>query len=154
MNNKTRQMIKDVIEENAVQFKTSTTSALYEKVGNALSKKYAEMSKNLFEDSEASDAPAEEQVAIPASTTNQPATARPDTSIYAQSLYNPQDPFWRTQTGDMWMFAFRYLANNWNNPDAWGRPGSLPQYATRETYEAWLNSKLPRGTFPPPFRRS
>lgn len=48
MSNKVRTMIKDVIEENAVGFKTNASKALYEKVGSKLQKKYVEVSNQLF----------------------------------------------------------------------------------------------------------
>jgi len=48
MSNKVKSMIKDVIEENAVDFKTNASKALYEKVGNKLQQKYVELSNQLF----------------------------------------------------------------------------------------------------------
>jgi hypothetical protein len=48
MSNKVKTMIKDVIEENAVNFKTNASNALYEKVGNKLQKKYVELSNQLI----------------------------------------------------------------------------------------------------------
>jgi hypothetical protein len=154
MNNKTRQMIKDVIEENAVQFKTSTTSALYEKVGNALGKKYAELSKALFEDAQGGDIPVNDAgQAIQSPSGDQSQTARPDRSLTAGSLYDPNQPFWKTQMGQAWSFYWNYLVQNWNNPAAWGRPGTPPQYASREAYQSWCLSKLPKGVYAPPFRK-
>jgi hypothetical protein len=41
--------MKSVIEENAVEFKKNMSEVLYDKVGKALSNKYVEMSKVIFE---------------------------------------------------------------------------------------------------------
>jgi hypothetical protein len=41
--------MKNVIEENAVEFKKNMSEVLYDKVGKALSEKYVEMSKVIFE---------------------------------------------------------------------------------------------------------
>jgi hypothetical protein len=49
MTTKARQIIKDVIQENAVECKKNTTKALYEKVGKALQSRYVSMSSKLFE---------------------------------------------------------------------------------------------------------
>jgi hypothetical protein len=48
MKNLTRQMIKDVIQENAVSFKETAGKAIYEKLGNKLEKRYVEISKELL----------------------------------------------------------------------------------------------------------
>jgi hypothetical protein len=46
--NQTRQMIKDMIQENAVAFKESTSKNLYFKVQNKLEEQYKKVSKNIF----------------------------------------------------------------------------------------------------------
>jgi len=48
MSKTARDLVKNVIEENALDFKKNVGSVLYNKVGNALSNKYVEMSKSLF----------------------------------------------------------------------------------------------------------
>ena len=48
MKNTVREMIKDVIEENAVSFKETTSRVLLNKVGNVLSEKYVEISQQIF----------------------------------------------------------------------------------------------------------
>lgn len=48
MNDKVKNMIKNVVEENAVDFKQSTSRALYEKIGNRLQEQYKTVSKDLF----------------------------------------------------------------------------------------------------------
>ena len=48
MNYKVREMIKNVIEENAVSFKETTSQVLLNKVGNVLSEKYVEISQQIF----------------------------------------------------------------------------------------------------------
>lgn len=49
MNNKIKEMVKNVIKEDAVQFKQKTASALYEKVGKKLQQEYVNISKRLLE---------------------------------------------------------------------------------------------------------
>lgn len=48
MNDKVKIMIKNVVEENAVGFKNSTSGALYDKISNRLKDQYKETAKNLF----------------------------------------------------------------------------------------------------------
>jgi len=48
MNNKVKNMIKDVVEENAVGFKKSTSDALYEKINHKLKDQYVVVAKNIF----------------------------------------------------------------------------------------------------------
>jgi hypothetical protein len=48
MNNKVRNMIKSVVEENAIGFKAATSNALYEKIGNKLKDQYKVIAKDLF----------------------------------------------------------------------------------------------------------
>jgi hypothetical protein len=48
MKNQTRQMIKDVIEENAVAFKKDAAKTLYTKVQNKLQEQYKAISKSIF----------------------------------------------------------------------------------------------------------
>lgn len=48
MKNQTRQMLKDIIQENAVSFKENTAKALYSKVSKKLDEQYKAISKNIF----------------------------------------------------------------------------------------------------------
>ena len=48
MNENVRKMVKNVIEENAVDFKKSASKALYEKVGDKLKQQYIAVSQNLL----------------------------------------------------------------------------------------------------------
>lgn len=48
MKNKVKEMIKNVVEENAVAFKESTAKALYMKVGNRLQEQYKTVAKNIL----------------------------------------------------------------------------------------------------------
>ena len=48
MKNLTRQMIKDIIQENAVSFKENASKAIYDKLGDRLEEKYAELSKEFL----------------------------------------------------------------------------------------------------------
>lgn len=48
MNDKVKVMIKNVVEENAVGFKSSTATALYQKISNRLKEEYKNTAKTLF----------------------------------------------------------------------------------------------------------
>lgn len=48
MKNNVRQMIKNVIEENAVNFKESASSTLYTKVANRLQEQYKKVAHNFL----------------------------------------------------------------------------------------------------------
>lgn len=48
MKNNIRQMIKNVIEENAVTFKEQTGKVLYTKVGQKLQEQYKTVAKQVF----------------------------------------------------------------------------------------------------------
>jgi hypothetical protein len=41
-------MLKNIIEENAIEFKDKTSKVLYEKIGSKLETKYKEISKKAF----------------------------------------------------------------------------------------------------------
>lgn len=49
MNDKVKSMIKNVVEENAVGFKNSTSNALYQKVSDRLKEEYKHTAKTLFQ---------------------------------------------------------------------------------------------------------
>lgn len=48
-NKNVKELVKNVIEENAVAFKQNLNRTLYSKVGQKLQEKYIEVSKNIFE---------------------------------------------------------------------------------------------------------
>jgi len=48
-NKNVKELVKNVIEENAVAFKTTLNRTLYSKVGQKLQEKYVELSQNIFE---------------------------------------------------------------------------------------------------------
>jgi hypothetical protein len=48
MKNSTRQMIKDVLNENAVAFKANAEKALFCKVSKKLDEAYKQVAKNVF----------------------------------------------------------------------------------------------------------
>jgi hypothetical protein len=48
MKNDIRYMLKNIIEENAIEFKDKTSKVLYEKIGSKLETKYKEISKKAF----------------------------------------------------------------------------------------------------------
>lgn len=55
MNKKVRDMVKNVIEENAVEFKKNTANAIYEKLNYRLGKEYVKVSKNFLTIKEATE---------------------------------------------------------------------------------------------------
>lgn len=48
MNKKVQEMLKNVVEENAVDFKKSMSNAIYEKVNNKLKQEYVNVAKKMF----------------------------------------------------------------------------------------------------------
>jgi hypothetical protein len=48
-NKNVKELVKNVIEENAVAFKTTLNRTLYSKVGQKLQEKYVQLSQNIFE---------------------------------------------------------------------------------------------------------
>lgn len=48
MKNRTRQMLKDVIQENAVAFRENTAKALYCKISKRLDEQYKAISQHVF----------------------------------------------------------------------------------------------------------
>lgn len=48
MKNNVREMIKNVIEENAVNFKESTSKTLYTKIAGRLQEQYKQVAQNLL----------------------------------------------------------------------------------------------------------
>ena len=48
MKDKVKEMLKNVIEENAIKFKASTSDALYNKIGNRLKDEYKTVAKKMF----------------------------------------------------------------------------------------------------------
>jgi len=58
-NKNVKELVKNVIEENAVAFKATLNRTLYSKVGQKLQEKYIEVSKNIFESAIVAVSPAE-----------------------------------------------------------------------------------------------
>jgi hypothetical protein len=147
MKNTVREMIKDVIEENAVSFKETTSRVLLNKVGNVLSAKYVEISQKLFEDYD--DRPSEAERA-PAQPNGQ--TAVVTDPAYMGSLYDPTNVFWSTDAGRAFMGGWNYLVTNYQNPSAWNRPGYPPFMSSPEVFLAYLRQRASEnGTQAPPF---
>jgi len=147
MKNTVREMIKDVIEENAVSFKETTSRVLLNKVGNSLSEKYVEISKKLFEEM---DDRAPDVQRIPGQPNGQTAVATDP--AYMGSLYDPTNVFWSTDAGRAFMQGWNFLLTNYNNPSAWNRPGSPPFMSSPEVFLAYLRQRASEnGTQAPPF---
>jgi hypothetical protein len=147
MKYKVREMIKNVIEENAVSFKETTSQVLLNKVGNVLSEKYVEISQKIFEDYD--DRPSEAERAP-----NQPnaGTAVPTAPAYMGSLYDPTNVFWSTDAGRSFMVGWNYLVRHYQNESAWGRPGFPAFMASAEAFLAYLRQRASEnGTVAPPF---
>lgn len=147
MKNTVREMIKNIIEENAVSFKETTSQVLLKKVGNSLSEKYVEISQKLFEDYD--DRPSEAERA-PGQPNGQ--TAVPTAPAYMGSLYDPTNVFWSTDAGRAFMGAWNYLVTNYQNPSAWDRPGYPPFMSSPEVFLAYLRQRASEnGTVAPPW---
>jgi hypothetical protein len=69
-----REMIKNVIEENAIKFKTSTSTALYQKIGNRLKDEYKNVAKKMFNSLQES-APAGDATMAPGSGSSEEISA-------------------------------------------------------------------------------
>lgn len=147
MKYKVREMIKNVIEENAVSFKETTSQVLLNKVGNVLSEKYVEISQKIFEDF---DDRSPDVQRIPGQPNGQTAVAT--APAYMGSLYDPTNVFWSTDAGRAFMEAWNYLVTNYQNPSAWDRPGFPPFMSSPETFLAYLRQRASEnGTVAPPF---
>jgi hypothetical protein len=123
MKNTVREMIKNIIEENAVSFKETTSRVLLNKVGNVLSEKYVEISQQLFTEENA--APKEvDPASIAKIDPNNPVVPNQRQSATGtERPYNPNDPFWQTDNGQAFMSAWNYLLQNYRNASAWNQPG-------------------------------
>lgn len=147
MKNTVREMMKDVIEENAVSFKETTSRVLLNKVGNVLSEKYVEISQKLFEDM---DDRAPDVQRIPGQPNGQTAVATDP--AYMGSLYDPTNVFWSTDAGRAFMGGWNYLVTNYQNSSAWNRPGYPPYMSSPEVFLAYLRQRASEnGTVAPPF---
>jgi len=134
MTTKTRQIIKDVIEENAVECKKNTTKALYEKVGTKLQEKYVEISKNIFEDMAvagiAGDSDRPEMARF-----GQPELMRPSDKAPVPEPTGGNIPAPPAGAPPQWVNRWNYVFQNWNNPNAW--QGSGPA-SSPGAYLGWL----------------
>lgn len=152
MKNTVREMIKDVIEENAVSFKETTSRVLLNKVGNMLSEKYVKISQKLFTEENEGTAPprplpyAQEMTPSPNSTSQYAPGVNP-----ADLVYNPRNKFWDTNNGKQFMVGWNYLIANARDPRAWNQPGTYDYMDSPEAFEAWLRSRAAEfGIVPPP----
>jgi len=127
MKNTVREMIKNIIEENAVSFKETTSRVLLNKVGNVLSEKYVEISQKIFTEENAP--PADAAITkVGELASSQPGdlvglTRQRQSASGDQLPYNPNDPFWQTDNGQAFMSAWNYLLQNYRNASAWNQPG-------------------------------
>lgn len=140
MKNTVREMIKNVIEENAVSFKETTSRVLLNKVGNSLSEKYVEISQQLFTEENA--APKEVDAAsIAKIDPNNPVLPNQRQTAYGSELpYNPSDPFWQTENGRQFMIGWNYLIQNYRDPTKWNF-GGLPFMHDPTVNLAWLRAR-------------
>lgn len=74
MKEKVKEMLKNVIEENAIQFKASTSDALYNKIGNRLKDEYKTVAKKMFSSLQES-APAGDATMAPGSGSSEEVSA-------------------------------------------------------------------------------
>lgn len=147
MKNTVREMIKDVIEENAVSFKETTSRVLLNKVGNVLSEKYVEISQKLFEDF---DDRAPDVQRIPGQPDGANAVASDNPAL--GSVYDPAHPFWNTAGGRAFMQGWNFLLANYGNASAWNRPGYPPYMSSPQAFLAYLRGRAgENGTSAPPW---
>ena len=128
MKYKVREMIKNVIEENAVSFKETTSQVLLNKVGNMLSEKYVEISQQIFTEENAPPADASISKEAGEIASHQPGdlfglTKQRQSATGDQIPYNPNDPFWSTPDGMAFMTAWNYLLRNDRNASRWNQSG-------------------------------
>jgi hypothetical protein len=140
MKDTVREMIKNVIEENAVSFKETTSRVLLNKVGNSLSEKYIKISQQLFTEENA--APKEVDVAaIEKINPNNPVVPNQRQSATGTDLpYDPSDPFWQTENGRQFMIGWNYLTQNYRNATKWNF-GGLPFMNNPTSLLAWLRGR-------------
>lgn len=117
MTDKVKEMLKNVIEENAIKFKTATSDALYQKIGNRLKDEYKTVAKKMFNSL---------QEAAPVISSGEPTEAMPMDStetVYTSSsasdksepVYpDPSDPFWQ-----------EYFDYDWKTPEP-GQGSTFP----------------------------
>jgi hypothetical protein len=120
MTTKARQIIKDVIQENAVECKKNTTKALYEKVGKALQSRYVSMSSKLFEVAGAEQP--EPQAAGHAGVSSVQYQNR-DYAIPTPPVPKGASAQWATQ--------WHWLHRNWNNQELWNSMNRTPEEVQR-----------------------
>jgi len=126
MNDKVKNMIKSVVEENAVGFKQATSNALYEKIGSRLQEQYKIVSKDMLK----KKMTVNEQVA-PTPPTQQPAAPAPD--VYhpvSPSPSNPNHPGFSPQ------------------PTApWTRPPKVGDQVKDKNGNPWIYTQNPDGSY-------
>jgi hypothetical protein len=145
MNNKNvKKLVKNVIEENAVAFKTTLNRTLYSKVGQKLQEKYVELSQQIFEDQSSQSYQVDDSDNLVAGHPGYEA-AGPAASTATQTPVYPKvkPPFTTPESVD---------------PSRWGiDPNNPPDPMTREwkdayrrykealeIYNRYLRSKQPR----------
>jgi hypothetical protein len=155
MKNTVREMIKNIIEENAVSFKETTSRVLLNKVGNSLSEKYVEISQQLFTEENEGTPPSRPLPYAQEMTPSSSGTAM--ASQYApgynakSSEYNSNNPFWSTNQGRVWMTYFNYWRTNRNNPNAWNSTNpSMPQFASANALIEYLSNQAQKAGVTPP----
>jgi hypothetical protein len=157
MKNTVREMIKDVIEENAVSFKETTSRVLLNKVGNVLSEKYVEISQQIFTEENADPHGGGLLPPPTQSVSKDTPSAMNQTSPYESQNnttnrgYNANDPFWSTNQGRVWMTYFNYWRTNRNNPNAWNSTNpSMPQFASANALIEYLSNQAQKAGVTPP----
>jgi hypothetical protein len=138
MSKTTRDLMKNVIEENAVEFKKNMSEVLYDKVGKALSEKYVEMSKVIFENINLSEQDGYEPVGPPSPqpTNPQPVPVSPGGQQGQQGQQPPvrpiptgfkdgnADPAYR----DAWYEYYKWWVTQ---PEKWKQQNPMPSQPRR-----------------------
>lgn len=138
--------MKSVIEENAVEFKKNMSEVLYDKVGKALSNKYVEMSKIIFESINLAEQDGYEPVGPPNpyAPTPSPQPAPQPAPTPAPGQQSPPPPVRPIPSGfqdgtadpkyrEAWYEYYRWWSTQ---PEKWRQQNPMPSQP-RRPYRKW-----------------
>jgi hypothetical protein len=142
-NKNVKQLVKNVLEENAVAFKATLNRTLYSKVGQKLQEKYVELSQQIFEESSQSYQVDDSDNLVAGDPGYEAAGPAASTATQTPVYPKVKPPFTTPESVD---------------PSRWGIDPSNPPYPitrewqdayrrykeARNIYERYLRSKQPR----------
>jgi len=147
-NKNVKELVKNVIEENAVAFKTTLNRTLYSKIGQKLQEKYVQLSQNIFENMDPPRTPG--GLDTPQFNQDNPVTLpgmgnsnnKPLADVFRTTTPRGVPP-WKIMTpsvGDTYWYQgrqFRYNGGGWDVyvPGSNGQPGVWkPFWEGRQIY--------------------